>query len=127
MNIESTKIYFDNLAENWDNICHHDMKKIDTIVSLAQLPENSRILDIATGTGVLIPACWIQIPWKSSPLISQIRCLQWPEKNIPTHESISRLRISIALRRAALILRWPTALIRTLRISPFSATSFQPA
>lgn len=55
MNIESTKIYFDNLAENWDNLCHHDTKKIDTIVSLAQLPENSRILDIATGTGVLIP------------------------------------------------------------------------
>ena len=55
MNIETTKIYFDNLAENWDDLCHHDAKKIDTIVSLAQLPENSRILDIATGTGVLIP------------------------------------------------------------------------
>ena len=55
MNIETTKIYFDNLAENWDDLCHHDAKKIDTIVSLAQLPENSRILDNATGTGVLIP------------------------------------------------------------------------
>lgn len=55
MNTEATRVYFDNLAENWDNMCHHDAKKIDTIVSLAQLPENSRILDIATGTGVLIP------------------------------------------------------------------------
>lgn len=74
MNTEATKNYFDNLAENWDNMCHHDAKKIDAIITLAQLPENSRILDIATGTGVLIPVCWRQIPKRSSPSIFQSRC-----------------------------------------------------
>ncbi|WKY44363.1 class I SAM-dependent methyltransferase [Eubacteriaceae bacterium ES2] len=52
---EQTRNYFNNIAPEWDNMCHHDLKKMETIVQLAGIKEKSRILDIATGTGVMIP------------------------------------------------------------------------
>lgn len=46
--------FFNNLAYKWDEICHHDDKKIRKILDLAEIKENSKILDIGTGTGILI-------------------------------------------------------------------------
>ncbi|AFA48621.1 class I SAM-dependent DNA methyltransferase [Acetobacterium woodii] len=54
-NAETTRNYFNTLADKWDTICHHNSEKINAILTLAGIKENSRILDIATGTGVLIP------------------------------------------------------------------------
>lgn len=53
--IEKTRNYFNGLAPEWDSRCHHDQKKMDIILALAGIREKSRILDIATGTGVMIP------------------------------------------------------------------------
>lgn len=53
--IEKTRNYFNSIAPEWDKMCHHDLKKMETIVQLAGIRENDRILDIATGTGVMIP------------------------------------------------------------------------
>lgn len=52
---QSTKEYFDSVANKWDTMCHHNSQKISAIMTLANIKKNSRILDIATGTGVLIP------------------------------------------------------------------------
>lgn len=46
--------FFNNLAYKWDEICHHDDKKIRKILDLAEIKDNSKILDIGTGTGILI-------------------------------------------------------------------------
>ena len=46
--------FFNNLAYKWDEICHHDDKKIRKILDLAEIKENSKILDIGTGTGIVI-------------------------------------------------------------------------
>jgi demethylmenaquinone methyltransferase/2-methoxy-6-polyprenyl-1,4-benzoquinol methylase len=54
-NYQSTKDYFNNIADKWDSICYHDPNKIKAILTLAHLKKDSRILDIATGTGVLTP------------------------------------------------------------------------
>lgn len=54
-NVQSTKDYFDAIAEKWDTICHQDSDKINLILNLVQIEKNSRILDIATGTVILIP------------------------------------------------------------------------
>nr|WP_320024942.1 class I SAM-dependent methyltransferase [uncultured Acetobacterium sp.] len=51
---QSTKEYFDSVANKWDTMCHHNSQKISAILTLATIKKNSRILDIATGTGVLI-------------------------------------------------------------------------
>lgn len=54
-NFKSTKEYFDTVADKWDTMCLHNPEKIAAILTLAQIQKNSRILDIATGTGILIP------------------------------------------------------------------------
>jgi len=59
---ESTKEYFNNIAEKWDSMCHHNPYKISAILTLAEIQKNSRILDIATGTGIFIPHLLKQEP-----------------------------------------------------------------
>lgn len=49
------KDFFNSLAETWDTISHHSTEKLDEIINLANIKEGSDILDVGTGTGVLIP------------------------------------------------------------------------
>ena len=47
--------YFDSVAGNWDGICRHDRGKISMILDLIGLAEGDRVLDVGTGTGILVP------------------------------------------------------------------------
>jgi len=47
--------FFNSMADRWDAFCHHDKNKIKYILSLLNIQSGSRILDIGTGTGILIP------------------------------------------------------------------------
>lgn len=49
------KEFFNNLADKWDDMCFHSKEKIEYILSKANLKEGDRVLDIGSGTGVLIP------------------------------------------------------------------------
>lgn len=49
------KDYFNSLANSWDARCAHDMKKVEYILDLLGIREGHRILDVGTGTGVLVP------------------------------------------------------------------------
>ena len=51
--LNMTKAHFDSVADNWDKICYHNPNKLQTIVELSGIKENSKIADIACGTGVL--------------------------------------------------------------------------
>ncbi|WP_315118961.1 class I SAM-dependent methyltransferase [uncultured Clostridium sp.] len=46
--------FFNNLASKWDEICNHDDKKLREIMKLSKMRENSKVLDVGTGTGVLV-------------------------------------------------------------------------
>jgi len=48
------KEFFNNMADKWDTFCQHDKEKIEKIIALSDVQKNSRILDVGTGTGVLI-------------------------------------------------------------------------
>lgn len=50
-----TKEYFDSLSHKWDDICTHDINKIKKIIELSGIIKDDFILDIGTGTGILIP------------------------------------------------------------------------
>jgi demethylmenaquinone methyltransferase/2-methoxy-6-polyprenyl-1,4-benzoquinol methylase len=46
---------FNSLAETWDEKTHHDMKKLRLMVDILYIKEDDAILDVGTGTGILLP------------------------------------------------------------------------
>ena len=51
----STKDFFDSVAQNWDNICRHDQRKLDMIFEQIGVFKGAKVLDVGCGTGILIP------------------------------------------------------------------------
>ena len=47
--------FFNERAEDWDHISIHDMGKVGYITGLLNIKEDSEVLDVGTGTGVMIP------------------------------------------------------------------------
>lgn len=47
--------FFNSVAFTWDEMCHYDDKKIRFLLQLLEICPNDSILDVGTGTGVLIP------------------------------------------------------------------------
>lgn len=49
------KDFFNERAEIWDQIAIHDLEKVQYITALLGIRGSDRILDIGTGTGIMIP------------------------------------------------------------------------
>jgi ubiquinone/menaquinone biosynthesis C-methylase UbiE len=49
------KDFFNERAEVWDEITTHDLRKVQYIIELQGIQSNDKILDVGTGTGILIP------------------------------------------------------------------------
>lgn len=49
------KEYFNDLANKWDEITEHNKEKIKNIIKLVNLYSGAKVLDVGSGTGVLIP------------------------------------------------------------------------
>ena len=47
--------FFNNIANEWDNIIEVNEEKINNLLSKLDIKEGEKILDVGTGTGVLIP------------------------------------------------------------------------
>lgn len=47
--------FFNERANTWDSQCLHDSGKVRSIVRLLGLTDGMRVLDVGTGTGVMIP------------------------------------------------------------------------
>lgn len=49
------KEFFEEHAYIWDEICTHDKQKLNIILDVLNLHEGDSVLDVGTGTGILIP------------------------------------------------------------------------
>ena len=47
--------FFNELAEKWDQMYHRDTDKIKTMLNLLYIRNGDRVLDVGSGTGILIP------------------------------------------------------------------------
>lgn len=56
------KDFFDAHADEWDDINHNDVSKIEYICDLLDLSGGESILDVGTGTGVMIPYYLKRLP-----------------------------------------------------------------
>ena len=52
--MDSIVNYFDEMASIWDNAVSHNKVQIREIIKLSDINEGDKILDIGSGTGVLI-------------------------------------------------------------------------
>lgn len=50
------KDFFNRMANTWDEVCNHNMTKVEYILDLIDIKKGSNVLDVGTGTGVLIPS-----------------------------------------------------------------------
>ena len=47
--------FFDEMAGVWNKACRYDTGRIEKVLSVLQLKQGDTVLDIGTGTGVMIP------------------------------------------------------------------------
>jgi ABC-type Mn2+/Zn2+ transport system permease subunit/SAM-dependent methyltransferase len=59
-NLEKIKTYFNEKADTWDEDVNHDSNKLEEIVKVLDLDNGSKILDVGTGTGIMIPYLFIR-------------------------------------------------------------------
>ncbi len=62
--IMSRKHYFEEKSEIWDKEVYHDPDKLVHIINQLKLKPNDNVLDVASGTGVLIPFIFEKIKLK---------------------------------------------------------------
>lgn len=52
---EAVEEFFDNLADQWDSMSEHSEASLGELLSLSGIRMGERVLDVGTGTGVLVP------------------------------------------------------------------------
>jgi len=70
------KSFFNEKANVWDNITVHNLEKVQYITELLEIQSNDKILDVGTGTGVMIPF------YKKYLMTGQVVAVDYSEKMI---------------------------------------------
>ena len=65
--------FFDEMAGVWNKTCRYDTGRIEKVLSVLQLKQGDTVLDIGTGTGVMIPFIREQVG-HYAPIVAVGRC-----------------------------------------------------
>ncbi len=60
--------FFNEVAQTWDERCKHNLNKIQRIINLSDIQAHSKILDVGTGTGILLSFLLEKEPFKITAL-----------------------------------------------------------
>lgn len=55
------KDFFNSVASTWDETSNHNMTKVEYILDLVRIKSGSNVLDVGTGTGILIPSLYRRV------------------------------------------------------------------
>lgn len=80
---ETHRNYFNEKAPIWDQLMsHRDPQHIANIIKGLGIQEGSTILDVGTGTGIVLPFLKkkLALVEKLLPLILRKKCFNWQEK-----------------------------------------------
>ncbi len=90
----NTRDFFNKKAATWDRTAHHDSKKLATIMKLIGLRKGNRVLDVGTGTGVLVP--WISEEVGPSGFVVAVdvaeKMLEIAQKKFDNHTNVCFVR-----------------------------------
>jgi demethylmenaquinone methyltransferase/2-methoxy-6-polyprenyl-1,4-benzoquinol methylase len=53
--MQAKQNYFNSYAKKWDTVNRNDMNKVDILLRLLDIQQGDTVLDVGTGTGVLLP------------------------------------------------------------------------
>ena len=53
--------FFNTCAENWDSIRNTNPQTLEKLMELADIPANAAVLDVGSGTGVLLPYLYAKV------------------------------------------------------------------
>jgi demethylmenaquinone methyltransferase/2-methoxy-6-polyprenyl-1,4-benzoquinol methylase len=53
--MQNRREFFNALAEKWDDVSNHDPMKVCRMLGMLNIQKGSSVLDVGTGTGVMIP------------------------------------------------------------------------
>jgi len=94
--MEKRKKFFDEISKKWDELNYTPEEKLRRVIEEAKLRKGNVVLDVGSGTGILIPFILEKVGVKgkvyaidySSEMIKRIKEKNFPENVIPVLEDI---------------------------------------
>ena len=98
------KGFFNKQAKEWDEMTSHDHEKLEFIVKLLSLQQEQTVLDVGTGTGVMIPYLYSYVQRKgkivavdNSKKMIEVSKRKYPPQEYPNVKFLTKDIIALSM------------------------------